>query len=264
MDELIDGVASEGAEGLADPMDVVDDSLGGDPPADNSGAEPAEVEAPPSPDVPNDVWKASRLRSEREAQNRIDKAYREMYEGHVNPYSGKPILTERDYKEYQSAYSAEMRNQELSKAGLSKDLLDSIIEENPIVRAAQRVIEEQSMQRGEQDLKAKVAEIGQLDPRIKTIDDLFKLPEAERFNELVVSRGYDLVDAFKLVQFEALTKSKEKAAQNEAVRLMQLNGAATPGSLGQHAKENAVDYDSMTDEQFEAVIAKAKRGELQI
>lgn len=65
-------------------------------------------------------------------------------------------------------------------------------------------------------MEAQVAEIHKLDPSISTLSDLLKMPKAAEFYEKVRA-GNNLVDAFYLVNREAMAERTAEAARQQAM-----------------------------------------------
>jgi hypothetical protein len=62
-----------------------------------------------------------------------------------------------------------------------------------------------------------VRQIGQLDSEIKSLDDLMAMPEYDSFYALV-RKGVNLVDAYKLTQYDKLVKRATDAAARQTMR----------------------------------------------
>jgi hypothetical protein len=161
-----------------------------------------------------------RLRAELEAERqakseRINEVVQTAFKGYVNPYTEKPIETEQDYEDYQAMYREDL----LQQLGLSTDYIERMISENPVVRQAQAILETQNHQRSKMAFDFKLAEISKLDPNIKTVEDLQKMPNIDQFNYYVVQKKYDLVDAFKLVNPETHRKQSQAETKDHLIKL---------------------------------------------
>jgi hypothetical protein len=161
-----------------------------------------------------------RLKAELEAERRakserINEVVQTAFQGYINPYTEKPIETEQDYEDYQAMY----REDVLRNLGLSTDYIERMISENPVVRQAQSILEAQNHQRSKIQFDMKLAEISKLDPNIKTIDDLQKMPNVEQFNYYVLQKKYDLVDAFRLVNPEHNKKPSQAETKDHLIKL---------------------------------------------
>ena len=175
-----------------------------------------------------------RIQQERQAAK--DEMVRQMYEGQLDPYTNKPIPSEADLQAYQQAYQREQeqltRNQ-MQQAGLDPDILDRMIENNPKVKRAEQLTAQFEAAEGERKMNEAIKEISRLDPSITDVAALANHPNVLAFNEYV-NRGYSLVDAFRLANFETLTGKKAAAAQQQAMN--NVNGKShlttTAGNAG--------------------------------
>lgn len=155
-------------------------------------------------------------RAEEQLQARMeeeqDSAVRQTYAGQVNPYTGAPILDRKDLDEYRRA----LREEQLRQAGLEPAALSELIANDPAVRQARELTERLRKQEGEQALGRVVAEIGGLDPSIRSVRDLMEQPNAEAFHSYV-EKGYGLAEAYRLANFDRLTGQKAAAARQAAI-----------------------------------------------
>lgn len=155
------------------------------------------------------------LEAERAAKvERVNEVVQTAFRGAINPYTDKPIETEEDYEEYQKMY----REDALEKLGYSKDFIEKEIARNPIIKEAQKIIEAQKSYQSKLAFDARLLEITKLNPEIKTIDDLQKIPEIEEFNEYVLQKHYDIVDAYKLVSHDAKKKISTAEQKEHLIR----------------------------------------------
>lgn len=175
-----------------------------------------------------------RIQQERQAAK--DEMVRQMYEGQLDPYTNKPITSEADLQAYQQAYQREQeqltRNQ-MQRAGLDPDILDRMIENNPKVKRAEQLTAQFEAAEGERKMNEAIKEISRLDPSITDVAALANHPNVLAFNEYV-NRGYSLVDAFRLANFDTLTGKKAAAAKQQAMN--NVNGKShlttTAGNAG--------------------------------
>lgn len=131
----------------------------------------------------------------------------------VNPFTGKPITGEADYRAWlteknrrdaqQQRLQAERR---LSDAGLPADALRQIIsqevERHPAVQQARQATMQAALQsaravrqRAQEAIGRSLTAIAAEFPEIKSLEDIAKMPTAGRFNELV-QKGVGIEDAF--------------------------------------------------------------------
>lgn len=94
------------------------------------------------------------------------------------------------------------------------NVLNDAISNNPIVREAKQILETQKQKEQEEIISHAVTEINKLDPDIKSIQDIIKLENYDEFYGLV-TKGYSLPDAYKVVAFDKIAgKKADNAAQN--------------------------------------------------
>jgi len=173
-----------------------------------------------------------------EAQRTIDEAFRNS--GLTNPYTKRPITTKAEYDEYKERSEAEQKARVLKKSGMSDAEWDAFVETLPEVRAAkeaQRAAETAARQAREQQARRmfdeQLREISTLDPAIREAGDLRKLDTYPRFMELV-KKGNSLTDAYKLANFDRLSRASaaagEQAAKNAAQGKRHLSQTVSRGT----------------------------------
>lgn len=190
-----------------------------------------------------------RLARERAEQQSRDNAYRAAFEGKLNPYTGRPILSQADYQDYERARAEEQRRlneQRLNESGLTPELLRSVVEDMPVIQQARQVLREAEEARAraeaqqangwfQEQLKG-IAALG-LDTDVKTLDDLAgKYPETYGKMMERVSRGNTLVEAYQMVNFDALmshrTAAARQAAMNSSAGKTHLTPSGQAGATG--------------------------------
>ena len=166
--------------------------------------------------------------------DRINEVVNNAYKGSVNPYTNRPIETEADYEEYQQMYKEDV----LSQLGVSKDFITKEIENNPIVKEAQRILEAQKAGQAKALFDSRLAEITKLNPDIKSIDDLMKMPNKAEFDDYVLNKHYDILDAYKLVNGD----TKKKPNTSETKEHLIKTGGQGGGSVGLEIPGELLDY----------------------
>ena len=177
---------------------------------------------------------ARRAREEQDreaaAQARVDKAYADMFAGQVNPYTGKPILTEADFQSYQSERDRRQQAAQLEKAGIDPGTIRGIVNQElaplqeRIQQAEMAAMREKARAvnaRAQESIQTALKNISAMDPAVQTLEDIAALPTAGRVNDLV-QKGVGLEDAFYLANRKAIDARKAAAAKAAA-----LNGAAS-------------------------------------
>lgn len=174
----------------------------------------------------NARYAAIRRRAEEDARRKYDNQLTSMNQqvaaicqGATHPITGQPITNVHDYLDALAIQQRQQSEQELQEKGVDPALIDRMIASNPVVMQAQQVIEQNKMAGAQQQLQNDLAEIMQIDPTIKGIQDLAEMPN---FNEVLsnVERGLSLVDAYKIANFSNFADHKEGAARQQAINQM--------------------------------------------
>ena len=174
----------------------------------------------------NARYAAIRRRAEEDARRRyanelngMNQKVAAMCQGVTHPITGQPITNVHDYLDALSIQQRQASEQELQDKGIDPGMIDRMIASNPVVMQAQQVIEQNKMVGAEQQLMSDSAEIGKIDPSIKSIQDLSELPN---FPEMLsrVERGESLVDAYKVVNFNNFMQHTDEAARQKAINQM--------------------------------------------
>lgn len=196
--------------------------------AGGEGGEPAGEEF--SPDL--------LARIEAETQKRVDASIARQFEGILNPYTNKPILTEADLTAYRSAFAAEEQRQQLEDMGVSKEVLDSYIQNHPAMQQAQQVIHQQEQQAAN-DFMAK-----EFEAMKKEFPDC-GLESPQQLNETEAGRralqmwanapGITLADAYAATHRKEISKKQSAAAKQAAMNEMNSKGHLTQ-TKGSNAK----------------------------
>ena len=205
----IDGEGTEGTEGAE--VDIDGEDAGGE------GGEGEDEGF--SPDL--------LARIEAETQKRVDARIAREFEGITNPYTNQPIRTEADLTAYRSAFAAEEQRQQLEEMGVSKEVLDSYIQNHPAMQQAQQVIHQQEQQAAN-DFMAK-----EFEAMKKEFPDC-GLESPQQLNETEAGRralqmwanapGITLADAYAATHRKELSKKQSAAAKQAAMNEMNSKG----------------------------------------
>lgn len=223
--KLTDHAGAEGAEGA-------EGGEGGEPADDDEGFSPELL-----------------ARIEAETQKRVDASIARQFEGILNPYTNQPIRTEADLTAYRSAFAAEEQRQQLEEMGVSKEVLDSYIQNHPAMQQAQQVIHQQEQQAAN-DFMAK-----EFEAMKKEFPDC-GLESPQQLNETEAGRralqmwanapGVTLADAYAATHRRELSKKQSAAAKQAAMNEMNSKGhlRQTKGSTakGDVPAEIAAEY----------------------
>lgn len=195
-----------------------------DEPASDDESEADESEEDTESQTIGNPGPQDQEQARRAAQAAADKAVDDAFKnsGLVNPYTKQPITSKEEYEAYRQRFEEDRKANILKKSGLSEEELKQFIESQPDVKAAkeaQAKAEEEANrareQQARQRVEAQIKEIAGLDPSIKSINDLTKMESYPKFYEMVKA-GYSLSDAFKLVNFDRLTKHAADGARQAA------------------------------------------------
>lgn len=261
-----------------------------DPAEQNTGSTPADGNATGGNDSSeeegearqnaeqNAKFAAARRKAEAERDAAVEKAKAEAQaeaarvindafknSGLVNPYTKQPITSKEEYDAYRQRYEAERKKAMMRKSGMSDADFDAFVQNLPEVREAREAKEQaEQAKREAQQAAAKVKvdeqlkEIGALDPSIRSMEDLAKMPTYAKFYELV-KKGNTLTDAFKLANYDALTKGAAAGARQAA-----LNAAQGKQHMGQTQTRGAgaVSVPAEVMEQYRAFNPDATEAEI--
>lgn len=163
-------------------------------------------------------------------QARRDQIFAEMFAGQTNPYTGKPILTEADFRGYQAERERRQQAEQLQKAGIDPGTIQGIVNQQlgPIreqlmmaqmqaAREKARITNEKAMETIGQAVK----NISAVWPEIRSLEDITALPTREEFNRYV-QMGVPVEEAFYLANRKEI-ENRKIAAATAAAR----NGAAS-------------------------------------
>lgn len=159
-----------------------------------------------------------------EEQAKAAAAIKDLFKktGLKNTITGEPITTMEQMEQWQSQLRQAQLEKDLKAGKLTPEVLNQMIEDHPMVQKAneiQRQQEQQQTQQAQAAAKAKIegeiAEIGKMDPAIKSAGDLLKMPKAKEFYAYV-QKGYSFLDAYRLANFEEITQRNVEAAWQQA------------------------------------------------
>lgn len=227
--------------------DIESDVVGLDGYEDTSSVEEPEVADPegaedetqggvetPSVDV-NAIAAAARRKAEeekRQALAEIDNYYATQFGHLTNPKTGAPIRSERDYREALSAQEEMRTKAELESKGIDPTLIDKAVANNPIVRQAQDLISANERADAINRINNDVDELGQLDPSIKSFDDV---PPNVIEMSMNSNGAINLVNAYKILNYGKVSEGQKASIQQSAINqakgkahLNPVNGVATP------------------------------------
>lgn len=195
-----------------------------------TGNEPTlQNDTPPTPvqsAEDNTKYATARRQAEREFQEKqrqVDNYYATKFAGYTNPITNQPIRSEQDYRNALDAQEIVKQRQELQEKGIDPDMLSQIVsrqvENNPVVRQAQAVMQDTINKQSNQMITEDIKEIMRIDPNVKSIDDIAKLPNVSQILSLTQT-GMRFSDAYKVANMDSLINNKAGAAKQAAINNM--------------------------------------------
>ena len=191
-------------------------------PAEGDDRKPQEHEMPPDE---RSKWASRRREWEaREAaasQARVDKIYADMFAGQTNPYTGKPINTEAEYKAYMAEDTRRKQEAQLQKAGIDPQTIQGMVDQQmapyrmQMEQARMSAIAEKARAanaRAEAAIGVELQKITAMDPTVKTLEDIAKMPTAAKFNDFV-QKGIGMEAAFYLANRQEIDSRRMAAAR---------------------------------------------------
>lgn len=217
------------------PADVKEGQEPDGPPPEQDGQQETQTpEPPPSQDSPpqenraQDVERAvaQAVQAEQERQREWLKDFFKRA-GLKNTVTGEDISTVEDFEAWERTYQADRLQKELAEGKLTPESLERVIADSPAVKRAEelaRKAEQQEQEQRRAEFEAKVqgelAEIRQMDPDVKSLEDIVKGPGGEKFCGYV-KNGLSYLDAFRLTNFERLQQRASDTAQKAAQQAAQ-------------------------------------------
>lgn len=168
------------------------------------------------------------------AQARVDEAYRVMFAGQTNPYTGQPIQSEADYRAWQAEKQRRDSEEQLRAAGIDPQTLQGAVDRQmqPLrqeLELARMETMRERARRAKEAAQVTIREqlelIARLDPSVKSMEDIAAMPTAEAFRSYV-AKGLGLEEAFYMANRKAIEERKLTAA-----RAAGISAAASKGHL---------------------------------
>ena len=189
----------------------VNDVESAEPQESQESTEATEQESEQQTVDVNAIAAAARRKSEAEMRAR-DAEYARRF-GHLkNPKTGQPIRSERDYLAALDAQEEMKAKEQLQQNGLDPSVLDNFINNNPVIRQAQAVIEQSKQQAAFSQINADIAELGKLDPAITSLDTV--PPDVIQYS---MDRNINLVDAYKILNYGKVNSEQQAAITQQAI-----------------------------------------------
>lgn len=222
------GLEGEEVQEAADP--ATEDNVGANEqeaaaPAGESqdGAEPEQKPSEESghhvqTDEENARYAAMRRRAEADAEKRmnaeLDKSIASL--GLTDPYTNKPITNHSEMQAYRQRFVEEQRKEMQEKAGMSPEDYQRFVDSLPEVQAGKAAQQKVMDLEIRAKIDSQMREIQMISPEIKSMEDLSKLDNFEKLYDMV-GKGYELADAYKVLNYDRLTAKAAEAAKQQAL-----------------------------------------------
>ena len=158
-----------------------------------------------------------------EEQEKAAAAVKELFEkaGMKNTITGEPITTLEQMQQWQQQLRRAQLEKDLQAGKLTTEGLSQLIEDHPMVQKANETVRQQERIQSQKRLaetqakiESEIAEIGKMDPAIRSTADLLKMPKAKEFYDYV-QKGYSFIDSYRLANFEEITRRNAEAAKQQ-------------------------------------------------
>lgn len=176
----------------------------------------------------NARYAAIRRRAEEDARRKyeaqlgsMNQQIAAMCSGITHPITGQPITNVHDYIDALAIQQRQANEAELQEKGVDPAVINRMIETNPVVMQAQRVIESNNEAMAGVALQRDLEELSKIDPNIKDINDLAALPNFPQMLDYVARyEGMSIVDAYKIFNFGSAMQQTNQAARQQAINQM--------------------------------------------
>lgn len=178
------------------------------------------------------------------AQVRVDEAYRTMFAGQTNPYTGQPIRSEADYRAWQTEKQRRDSEEQLRAAGIDPATIQGAVDRQvqPLRQELEmaRMATMRERARRAQDaaqvtIRQQLELIARLDLNVQSMEDIAAMPTAEAFRGYV-AKGLGLEEAFYMANRKAIEERKLTAARAAGVSAAASKGHLAPVGGGGQAE----------------------------
>lgn len=235
---LMDAFADRGSENSGEVADSAsaDEADDHDPDGgDDTGAETDGGDAPAETQTKeeNAVYAKARRQAEAKLQREREKFESEKTKAVTDginaeiaalnlydPNTGKQITDAAGLKAYRDGIAAKRMEQAAQSKGITSEELKQLVEMHPDVAAAKaereanaRAAEENARLEAQNRINADIAEIGKLNPSIKTFSDLRSLDKFPQIYDKIVKRRYSVIDAYRTEYSDAVSDARVREAE---------------------------------------------------
>lgn len=223
--------------------------------------EPQAETKKPQSDEENSKYRLARIKAEKEAEKKIEQARKEAYEqglkqgkvqsyiGRQNPYTGKEIKDDYDVQEYLDMYELDSKGEDPIDGYRELQKQKARDEAERKIKADEEAKQKEWYQNDTKDFLDKYSseKLQEL-----TKDEDFNMFANGKIGKLPLSKIYE--DYQKLI-------SKYEKKSVETAKQIVANNSTTPGAL-EGGESQTMDWNNMSDKEFEKYLERAKNGEL--
>ena len=163
---------------------------------------------------------AALQKAREDARNEVFRAFADA--GMVDPYTKKPITNLQEFEAYKKADAQAKADKFKRTHRLTDEQYRELVEGLPEVQTAraqsaeaQRVLEKQTRAAQMEQIEREIAEVGTMNPSIRSAEDLSKDPAYARMLELI-NKGLSIPDAYRLTHFDELRGAAAQGAAQQA------------------------------------------------
>lgn len=180
--------------------------------------EPSDESHRVQTDEENARYAAMRRKAEADAEKRmnaeLDKSIASL--GLTDPYTNKLITNHAEMQAYRQRFVEEQRKEMQEKAGMSPEDYKRFVDSLPEVQAGKAAQQKVMDLEIRAKIDSQMREIQMISPEIKSMEDLSKLDNFDKLYDMV-GKGYELADAYKVLNYDRLTAKAAEAAKQQAL-----------------------------------------------
>ncbi len=237
----------DAGEEVQETADLAEEETSEGETTEDAGEEEEAADPQPTEQSPeeNARYAAIRRKAEEDARRRYESEIGQMNaeiaamcRGITHPVTGQPITNVRDYMDALAIQQRQASEQELQEKGVDPSVINRMIESNPVVMQAQRVIEKSRQTEAEAALQRDMEELRKIDPNIKDAKDLANLPNFPQMLDYVKRYdGMSIVDAYKIFNYG----QSQQAGRQQAINQMRGKDHLTSPTNGVAQKDDYVE-----------------------
>ena len=152
--------------------------------------------------------------------NQINQEIAALCNGVTHPMTGQPITNALEYFDALRIQQRQEQERELQEKGIDPSTIDKMVQSNPAVLQANRVMAQMEEQRMLNQVQRDVEEISKLDPNVKNAEDLYNAPYCQAIISYAKQHGTTLTDAFKILNYDSHLASRDDATRQQAINQM--------------------------------------------